>query len=40
MSIKNVRGSGAAGGNTRIAPAAIAADVDSYKAQCVCSDDI
>jgi len=34
---KNARGSGAAGGDTRFAPAAIAADVDSFKAQCVCS---
>ena len=27
----------AAGGDTRIAPAAKAADVDSFKAQCACS---
>ena len=35
--VKNARRSGAAGGDTRFAPAAIAADVDSFKAQCAWS---
>ena len=34
---KNARRSGAAGGDTRIAHAATAAYVDSFKAQCACS---
>ena len=35
--VKNARGSGAAGGDTRFAHAAIAAYVDSFKAQCAWS---
>ena len=36
--IKNARRSVAAGGNTHIAPAAIAAELNRYKAQYACSD--
>ena len=37
---KNARRRRAVGGNTHFAPAAIAANVNSYKGQIVCSDDI
>jgi len=37
LKIKKARRSGAAGGNTRVAHAAIAADVNSFKAQRACS---